>query len=208
MKLKKLIDSVKSTLIKKMNIKHSISILNIPKQNFLDKGDLIMLLDENNELISMEWFKLDQYHVELITENNENNNNIINTILKNKNKQLFETVNFDINFDSDFFIEYMDLDIQIKKNIKLLISDAESVFKQRYNRFGNGIDKKLWLRNIQLQNGNFTEWCKESKFSSDKIKCIKEAYKISDETNDYLLKKRASFAKCFIKITDKKSTST
>jgi hypothetical protein len=36
------------------------------------------------------------------------------------------------------------------------------------------------------------------------MRCIREAYKVAEKTNDHLLKRRAAFAKCFIKVSNKR----
>ena len=202
MKLQELRENVKKTLAKKMNIKQSLSIMNIPKQNFLDKGDLIMLLDNEQKTVAMEWLKDGHYHIELKTSSEFS---IIDDILKNPSTRIFETKNFEADFDTDYVIDYKNLTVDTKKKIRNLIKDAEDIFYQRYSRFSNGIDKKIWLRSIQLQNGNFTQWCEERGYENNKMRGIKEAYKIAEETNDYHLKKRAAFAKCFIKVSQKRN---
>jgi hypothetical protein len=201
MKLKALRETVKSTLAKKMNIKQSLSVMNIPKQQFLDKGDLIMLVDDKNETIAMEWLRDGYYHVDLKTPNDHS---IINEVLKNTSARLFETKNFDSGFDVDYVIDYMELSTETKKKIRTIVREAEEIFHKRYSKFGNGVDRKTWLRSIQLQNGNFTQWCEEREYGNDRIRCIKEAYKVAEETNDHLLKRRAAFAKCFIKVSEKR----
>jgi len=204
LKLKQLRDNVQSAIAQKMNVKQSLSVMNIPKQKFLDKGDLIMLLDDKQETLAMEWLKDGHYHIELKTLAKHE---IITEVLKNSSARIFETKNFDISFDTDFVIDYKNLDTTTKNKIRSLVAEAEDIFHKRYSRFGKGVDKKVWLKSVQLQNGNFTQWCEEKEYGDDRMRCIKEAYKVSAETNDHLLKRRAAFAKCFIKVALKRSTS-
>lgn len=204
MKLKQLRENVQKAISQKMNIHQSLSVMNIPKQKFLDKGDLIMLLDDKQETLAMEWLKDGHYHIELKTFDEHK---IINDVLKNKSLRIFETENFDSNFDTDYVIDYKNLDITTKKKIRSLVSEAENIFHRRYSRFGKGTDRNVWLKSVQLQNGNFTQWCEEREYDGDRMKCIREAYKVSEETNDHMLKKRAAFAKCFIKVAHKRATS-
>jgi len=201
MKLKQLRDNVKSTLAKKMNIHQSLSIMNIPKQKFLDKGDLIILLSDTQETIAMEWLKDGHYHVELKTKSDFP---LIKDVLKNSSTRIFETKKFDTSMDTDYVIDYKNLDTNTKSKIRSLIKESEEIFQQRYSKFSKGVDKKTWLRSIQLQNGNFTQWCEERDYGDDRFRCIKEAYKVAEENNDYLLKQRAAFAKCFIKVSEKR----
>ena len=49
MKMKELYQDVADMLQKKMNIQSSLTIMNVPKQKLLDRGDLVMLLDEKFE---------------------------------------------------------------------------------------------------------------------------------------------------------------
>ena len=202
MKLEQLRNDVKSKLAQNMNIKQTLSVMNIPKQKFLDKGDLVMLLNDKQETIAMEWLKDKQYHIELktITEHS-----IISEVLKNQASRIFETKNFDSSFDMDYVIDYKNLTTDTKKKIRDIVKEAEEIFHKRYSRFNKGTDKRVWLKSIQLQNGNFTSWCEEKSYSNDRIRCIKEAYKVAEETNDHLLKRRAAFSKCFIKISNKRN---
>lgn len=201
MKLQSLRENVKSTIARNMNIKQSLSVMNIPKQSFLDKGDLVMLLDDEGKTLSMEWLKDGHYHVELKTLAEHS---IISEVLKNVDTRIFETTSFDTELDKDYVIDYKHLEPETKNKIKKLVKEAETIFEKRFSQYGRGTSKKVWLRSIQLQNGNFTEWCKEKGLEVDRIKCIKEAYKEAEKTNDHLLKRRAAFAKCFMKISEKR----
>lgn len=201
MKLQQLRENVKLTLARKMNIQQSLSVMNIPKQKFLDKGDLIMLLDDKHQTVAMEWLKDGHYHAELKTPSEHS---IINEVLKNNSTRLFEATDFDTKFDTDYVIDYKNLDTPTKKKIREIVREAEEVFQNRYSRFSKGVDKKTWLNSVQLNNGNFTQWCQERDYGEDRIRCIREAYKVAEETNDHLLKKRAAFAKCFIKVSKRR----
>ena len=115
MNLDGLISDVKNKLQKKMNIKQSLSIMNIPKQKFLDKGDLVILMDDRNEILAMEWFKDGSYHIDI---KGEFDNSIITNILKNKATRLFESSNFDPLMDIDYVIDYKTLGAETKNKLK------------------------------------------------------------------------------------------
>jgi len=197
MKLKGLISNAKEALQRKMNIKHSLSIMNIPKQKFLDSGDLVILMDEKNDVLAMEWLRDGFYHVEI---KGNFNTEIISESLKNKGTRLFETANFNPIFDMDYVVDYKNLEPSTKKKLREFIQSAEKLYENRFSKFSKGLNKQTWLKNIKLQNGSFTEWCKEKGYDKASDKCILEAFKIADITNDHALKKRAAMAKCFNKI--------
>jgi len=201
MKLEGLISNVKNTLQKKMNIRQSISIMNIPKQKFLDKGDLAILLDSRNEILSMEWLRDGFYHVEM---KGEFDKEIISDILKNKNTRLFEAINFNPIIDTDYVIDYKMLAPSTKNKIKSSIQNSEEVFEKRFSKFSKGVNKQTWLKALKLQNGSFTQWCQERGNDRATHKCIIEAYKVADSTADHALKRRAAMAKCFNKIAEKR----
>jgi len=197
MKLRGLISNVKETLQRKMNIKHSLSIMNIPKQKFLDSGDLVILMDEKNEVLSMEWLRDGFYHVEI---KGDFNNEIISDSLKNKSTRLFETPNFNPMVDMDYVVDYKTFEPDTKKKLRSFIQSGEKLYENRFSKFSKGLNKQAWLKNLKLQNGSFTEWCKERGHDKASDKCILEAFKIADITNDHALKRRAAMAKCFNKI--------
>ncbi len=201
MKLKGLISGVKSTLEKKMNIKHSLSIMNIPKQKFLDRGDLAILLDHKNSVLSMEWLRDGFYHVEI---KGDFDASIITEILKNKATRLFKTESFNPTMDMDYVLDYKSLDTTTKNKVKSFIQSGEGLYESRFSKFSKGLNKQAWLKNVRLQNGSFTEWCQERGNEKATDKCIIEAYKVADATNDHSLKRRAGMAKCFNKIAERR----
>ncbi len=201
MTLTDLREKTQIALAKKMDIKQSLSIINIPKQNFLDKGNLVILLNPENEAIVSEWLKDEQYHIGL---KNQLTNETINKILQLNTVQLFETDNFDAVLDMDYVVNYSDLKPDIKNLLKEYIKLTETNIIKTFTRFGK-TDKVSWVKNIQAQNGSFTSWREEKGYTSTTNECIREAYNEAEMKHDYLLKKRASFAKCFLKITNFKS---
>jgi hypothetical protein len=197
MKLKALHQEVEKRLKQKLNIFSSLSIMNVPKQKLLDKGDLVMLLDENSDVVSTEWLKDGHYHVEIPTPIDKNE---LEEILQHDGIRVFETKKFDAIMDLDRVIDYMRLIPSTKKKLKKYIALTEQKFEQRYSKFGNKADKQTWLQAITKQNGIFTLWCKENGYETATTEAINEAYKIGDRTNDWSLKRRAAMAKCFNKI--------
>ena len=190
-----------NALAKRMDIKQSLSIVNIPKQKFLDKGNLVILLNSGNEAIISEWLKDEHYHIEL---KNQLENKSINTIMQLDTIQLFETEDFDPMLDMDYVINYSDLKPNIKNILKDYIKLTEEKLLNTFTKFGK-TDKISWVKNIQAQNGSFTSWREEKGYMSTTKECIREAYVESEKKHDYLLKKRASFAKCFVKISNTKN---
>ena len=197
MKLKALHQEVEKRLKQKLNIFSSLSIMNVPKQKLLDKGDLVMLLDENSDVVSTEWLKDGHYHVEIPTPIDKNE---LEEILQHDGIRVFETKNFDAIMDLDRVIDYMRLTPSTKKKLKKYMALTEQKFEQRYSKFGNKADKQTWLQAITKQNGIFTLWCKEHGYETATTEAINEAYKVGDRTNDWSLKRRAAMAKCFNKI--------
>ena len=197
MKLKALHQEVEKRLKQKLNIFSSLSIMNVPKQKLLDKGDLVMLLDENSDVVSTEWLKDGHYHVEIPTPIDKNE---LEEILQHDGIRVFETKKFDAIMDLDRVIDYMRLIPSTKKKLKKYIALTEQKFEQRYSKFGNKADKQTWLQAITKQNGIFTLWCKENGYETATTEAINEAYKVGDRTNDWSLKRRAAMAKCFNKI--------
>lgn len=201
MKLATLISDVKKTLQEKMNIHHSLTVMNIPKQTILDKGDLILLLDNKNQVKISEWLKDGFYHTELKSELNET---FINNLMKNENLRLFEIENFEPEFDMDYVINYNALSPEEKREIKKFIKSAEANIKTRFTKFSKKFSKQDWIKSIKMKNGIFTEWCKDQGKDKADRDCIKKALAESTETNDHTLKKRALLAKCFIKCADRR----
>lgn len=188
MKLKELHTSVKNTLDRVLNISESLSIIDIPKQKFFDKGDLIILLDEHQHAVSMEWFKNGHYHIEL----------------KGKIDSIFLSETLKI-ANHNKILEYSKLSAQLKKILKNELQILETIIEKRFSKFNNNLDKRTWLKSVQLHNGSFTEWCTTNGFEKVTNDAINEACNIADITNDHLLKKRALFSRCFLEISNYKN---
>ena len=188
---------LRNRLDEMMGIKNSLSILNIPKQDLLDKGDLVILLNDKNKPIVVEFLKVGKFHVEL--KNNQFPKLLVESILKSDKLRLFEVENFDAEFDTDHAISYSDLTADQKKDIKEFIKISESKLCTEHMRFGKMSNDSL-KKTIGVQNGIFTVWMKENGFDVPNKECLKEAYHEAHQTNDMLLKKRAAAAKCFHKI--------
>lgn len=201
MKLKDLHSDVDTRLKQRLNIHTSLTIMNVPKQKLLDRGDLVMLLDETLTVVSTEWLRDGHYHVEISTPLEVE---IVKEIMSHDGLRMFPTDNFDSIMDIDRVINYMDLSAPTKKKIKKFTTATEKMFEQRYSKFGKKASKQTWLQAITKQNGIFTLWCKENGHEKATTKAINEAYKIGDNTNDWSLKRRAAMAKCFNKIKIKR----
>ena len=201
MKLKDVYQGVASRLHKQMNIQSSLTIMNVPKQKMLDRGDLVMLLDEKLEVLSSEWLRDGFYHVEI---KDPMTTDEIKTIMKQDGIRVFETIGFNSTMDVDRVIDYKQLPPPIKKLIKRFVIATEKIFEVRYTKFGRKADKQTWLQAIIKQNGMFTLWCKENGFDGATTEAINEAYSVSNATSDWQLKRRAAMAKCFNKIKIKR----
>ncbi len=197
MKLKDFHQDVEQRMKQKLNIFSSLTVMNVPKQKLLDRGDLVMLLDESLNVVSTEWLRDGHYHVEI---SNPMDKIVIEEIMKHTDIRIFETDNFDSIMDLDRVIDYMKLSAPTKKKIKKFATATEKMFEQRYSKFGKKADKQSWLQAITKQNGLFTLWCEENGYETATTKAINEAYKLGDKTNDWSLKRRAAMAKCFNKI--------
>lgn len=185
MKLTELHKNVKLTLDRFLNISETLSIQGIPKQKFFDKGDLVILLDENKESVSMEWFKNGHYHIELKGK--------LSTDFLSEAIKISEESNNDI-------ISYKVLSPILKNMLKFELKLLEDIIEKRYSKFNNKLDKNVWLKSVQLHNGSFTEWCVTHNYGQVTDEAITEACIIAENTNDHLLKKRAMFSKCFLKL--------
>lgn len=183
------------------SIKNSLSILNVPKQKLLERGNLIILLDDNNKPIIVEFVKSGKYHLEL--KNTSFPKLLVESIFKSDSTQLFETTNFDIEFDNDYYINYNKLTPNEKNDLKTFIKHAENKLINEHMRFGTMCKDSL-NKTINIQNGIFTVWMKENGFEIPNNECLKVAYKEAVESNDIQLKKRAAAAKCYHKIYSEK----
>ena len=67
--------------------------------------------------------------------------------------------------------------------------------------------KQILLKTIATQNGTFTLWMKEHNYTIPNDECLNEAFIEADKFHDFFLKKRASFAKTFYKISELKKIS-
>lgn len=197
MKLKALHHDVDVRMKKKLSIHSSLTVMNVPKQKLLDRGDLVMLLDESLNVVSTEWLRDGHYHIE-ITDHIDSE--LIKEIKSHIDIRVFETDNFDSIMDLDLVIDYMKLAAPTKKKIKKFAQITEKIFEQRYTKFGRKTDKQTWIQAVTKQNGMFTLWCKENGYDGATTTAINEAYKLGDKTNDWSLKRRAAMAKCFNKI--------
>ena len=192
---------LRNRLEEMMGIKNSLSILNIPKQDLLDKGELVILLNDKNKPIIVEFLKVGKYHIEL--KNNQLPKILVESILESSKLKLFEADDFDVDYDTDNYINYSDLTAEQKKDIKAFIKISESKLCSEHMRFGKMSDESL-KKTIGVQNGIFTIWMKEKGFETPNKECLKEAYAEAHSLNDMLLKKRAAAAKCFHKIYTEK----
>lgn len=184
-----------------MSIKNSLTILNIPKQGILDKGDLVILMNDKNTPIVVEFLKRDKLHIEL--KNNQFPKLLVESILTSGNISLFEVTDFDPELDTDYKITYSDLSVEQKKDVRSFIKVSESKLCLENTRFGK-ISHQSLNKIIGMQNGIFTAWMKENGFETPNKECLKEAYNVAYTTNDMLLKKRAMVAKCLHKISMEK----
>jgi len=197
MKLDDLTLLTKQKLIKKLDIVNTIAILNIPKQTFFDKGDMIILLNKQNKITNIEWYKPKTYHFEL----KESLDLLkINKVLTNKNIRLFDNDNLKF---MDYMIDYKDLDTSDKKTVRTIIKTNEIKFKDRFTSFNGTNMKQNWIKSVKIQNGLFDLWCENN--NKDKLlnSTIDDAIIVADETLDYALKRRAFITKCINKISYK-----
>jgi hypothetical protein len=204
MKLKDVYQNVALRLQKQMNIQSSLTIMNIPKQKMLDRGDLVMLLDEKLEVLSTEWLRDGFYHVEIKDPMPSED---VKSIMKQNSIRVFETDGFDSTMDVDRVIDYKQLPPPVKKLIKKFVLSTEHIFEVRYTKFGRKADKQTWLQAIIKQNGMFTLWCEENGYNGATTEAINKAYAVGDATSDWQLKRRAAMAKCFNKIKIKRDNS-
>jgi hypothetical protein len=191
-----LIKGVKNKLDRRLNIQNSLSIIDVPKQSLLEKGNIVVLLNEKNRPVIVEFLKLHKYHFEL------KNSNFPPILAENilKSAKLFDTTDFDEMFDNDYYIKYSEMDGIDKKNVRLFVKNAENILTKEHLRFGKMSNESL-KRTINIQNGVFTDWMEEHGFSKPNKQCLAEAYKEAHSSRDVLLKKRAVAAKCFYKIS-------
>ena len=204
MKLKDVYQGVASRLYRQMNIQSSLTIMNIPKQKLLDRGDLVMLLDKKLNLLSSEWLRDGFYHVEIKDHMSVAD---VKTIMEQDGIRIFDTDSFNSMMDVDRVIDYSKLPPKIKKIVKKFVLTTEKIFEDRYTKYGRKADKQTWLQAIIKQNGIFTLWCTENGFDGATIEAINKAYTIGDETSDWQLKRRAAMAKCFNKIKIRRDNS-
>lgn len=179
------------------SIKNSLTVMNVPKQSLLEKGDIIILLSEKNKPIIVEFIKTGKYHLEL--KNASFPKLLVENILGSKSIKLFETEDFDSEYDTDYYINYSDLDINDRRNFRTFIKNAEKKLYNDHVRFGKLSNESL-KKTISVQNGLFTVWMKENGFDIPDKKCLKEAYNEALKHNDMQLKKRAVAAKCYHKV--------
>lgn len=198
MKINDLTFNIKSQLEQKLNIKNSLSIMNVPKQDLLEKGDLVVLLDDKNKPIICEFLKDGSYHVELkdITFPKM----LVDSLLKSKATRIFETDDFNAEFDMDYYIDYSQIETNEKRDIRNFVKSAEKKLEESSKRFGK-MDKQSLMKTITSQNGTFTVWMNENGHSIPDKKCLQEAFAEADKFHDFPLKKRAGLAKCFHKIS-------
>ena len=201
MKMKDLYQDVADRLQKKMNIQSSLTIMNVPKQKLLDRGDLVMLLDEKLEVLSTEWLRDGHYHVEI---KDPMTSDEVKTLMKQDGIRIFETDTFNSSMDVDRVVDYSQLPPQVKKMVKKFATRTEKIFEELYSKFGRKADKQTWLQAIIKQNGIFTMWCKENGYERATNEAITEAYNQAEKKHDWSLKRRAAMAKCFNKIKIKR----
>lgn len=196
MKLEELTKNVKIHLEQKMNIKKSISILNIPKQALLEKGNLIILLDNNNKPIVTE-FKNNQFNMELkyIPFQKTTIDKLFESDVK-----IFEVSDFHESFDYDYYIDYKNIKPDGKKEIRNFIKSSEKKLQESNLRFGK-TNKQDILKTILVQTGFFNIWMEDHGHTIPDKKCLREAYIEADNLKDFPLKKRAALSKCFYKIS-------
>jgi hypothetical protein len=199
MKLNDLTKNIRENLRQKLKIKNTLSILNVPKQALLEKGNLVILLDDKNKPLSFSWAKDDKFHVELLSKFPEE---LVESIFKSKATRIFETEeDFDADIDMDYKVDYSDLEAILKKQLRELIKSGEKQLEEANTKFGK-LDKNSLIKSLKTQSGSFNIWMTENGFEKPNVKCLKEAFKEADLKNDFPLKKRASFAKCFYKIAN------
>ena len=151
MNIDDLTKNVKNKLDQKLNIKNSLSIINVPKQHLLDKGDLVVLLNDTNKSMVVEYLKDGHYHLnisgvtfpKLLVEN----------IIELTETKLFETTDFDENFDNDYFVDYSKLSTNIKRDIRTFVRGSEEKIREEHLRFGKFCKKSL-KKTITSQNGS------------------------------------------------------
>lgn len=197
MKLNELYQDVATRLHKQMNVRSSITVMNVPKQKLLDRGDLVMLLDEKLEVLSTEWLRDGFYHVEIKDSMPSED---VKTIMKQDGIRVFETEDFNSFMDVDRVIDYKQLPPDVKKIVKKFAISTEKIFEVMYTKFGRKNDKQTWLQAIIKQNGIFTIWCTKNGYETATMEAINEAYTVGNATSDWQLKRRAAMAKCFNKI--------
>ncbi len=187
------------------SIKNSLSILDIPKQTLLEKGDLVILLDDKNKPVIVEFLKVGKHHIEL--KNTQFPKILIEDVMASDKIKLFEVSDFDSDFDTDHFISYNDLSVDQKKEIKKVMKNAEAKLSQDHSKFGKLCNESL-TKAINIQNGCFTAWMNEKGYVIPSKECLKEAYQEAIDSNNMMLKKRAVAAKCFHKIFTVKKNVT
>ena len=176
--------------------------MDVPKQTLLERGDIVILLDDKNKPIIVEFLKVGKHHIEL--KNTHFPKMLVEDILSSNKVKLFEVSDFDSEFDNDKFINYNDLTVEQKKEIKTVIKNAENKLNSEHTRFGKLCNESL-KKTISVQNGCFTTWMKEKGYETPDKNCLKEAYAEATLSNNMMLKKRAAAAKCFHKIFTTKS---
>ena len=187
------------------SIKNSLSILDIPKQTLLEKGDLVILLDDKNKPVIVEFLKVGKHHIEL--KNTQFPKMLVEDILTSGKTKLFEVADFDDEYDKDHFINYNDLTVDQKKEIKQVMKNAEAKLTIDNSKFGKLCNESL-TKTINVQNGCFTTWMNEKGHKIPNKQCLKEAYQEAIDSNNMMLKKRAAAAKCFHKIFTVKTNVT
>lgn len=198
MKLNDLTKTIRENIRKKLNIVSTLTILNVPKQKLLEKGNMILLLDEDVKPISFSWTKDNKEYLELHFPLCETL--IANIVISDNTKQFeSEQNNGDSENDMDFVVDYNDLDTILKKKLRDLIRSGEKQLEESNSKFGK-FNKVSLLKNFKSTQGSFDQWLKDKGFGTPNIECFKEAYKEADQKNDLPFKKRAAYAKCLYKI--------
>jgi hypothetical protein len=185
------------------SIKNSMSILNIPKQNLLEKGELVILLSDKNKPVVVEFLKLGKFHLEL--KNTEFPKLLIEDIIQSEKIKLFDISESD--GDKDYYINYGELKTEQKKDLKTFIKNTEEKIFQNHSRFDKFCSESF-KKTIKIQNGAFSLWMNDNGFVIPDKKCIMEANTVAKKTNDMQLKKRANCAKCFHKIQTLKNNNS
>lgn len=192
MKLNELTKNVKNQLEQKLNIVKSITIINIPKQTVFEKGDLIILLDEKNKPITSEFLKTNGICIEI---KNTTIPKVFAEEVLAKDLILFETEQFNIIFDNNYYIDYKNLASEEKKDLIAYIKRSEKILTESSLRFGK-IDKSKLTKQLNNQTGFFDEWMVEHGFNKPDNQCLLEAFTKAEKYHDHNLKKRAYIAKC------------